>query len=557
MKSKRLIQIFILLGLGVLIYSNVFNGSFQFDDYNSIVSNLNIRNLSDIKAIWNFWPTRFVTYLTIALNYHFNQLNVFGYHLFNLIVHLISGLLVWWYILLTFSSPRMKADKFTPYAEAIAFFAALIFVSHPLQTQAVTYIIQRAACLSALFYLAALCLYSKARLSQNNANVKTGKFYYLGSILAAALAMFTKETAITLPFTLLLYEAYFFKTEKKINWKQLSLFLVLLFLIPAVMLATKSVNLAQAHRVSEAAPGIRPVTYLLTQFKVVATYLRLVFIPFNQNVDYDYPLARSLIQPGVLASLIIIAVILIISFKIRSKYRLLSFCIFWFFLILLPESSILPLADVIFEHRLYLPIVGYGIFLASCLYLLLGKNDSRMAAILLSGIVIFYSFSAYSRNFYWKTEFSLWDDVIRKSPGKVRAYNERGVAFTRIGNYEKALNDFDKSISLNPGYALAYYNRAYAYKSLGDLDSAIREYNSAIEINPKYFEAFNNLGTTYAAKGDTAKAILFFSKAIEVNPDYAQAYYNRAIAYNSQGNYDKARIDFSKAKQINPVYVPR
>ncbi|MFH0762530.1 MAG: tetratricopeptide repeat protein [Candidatus Omnitrophota bacterium] len=452
MNRFKILQVLILIGLGILIYSNTFNSSFQFDDYDSIVSNLNIRNITHIKAIWSFWPNRFITYLTVAFNYHFNQLNVFGYHLFNLLAHLISALLVWWFVLLTFSSPGMKNNKTTRYADSIAFFAALIFVAHPLQTQAVTYIIQRAACLAALFYLGALCLYAKARILQYRASGNTWKPYYIGSILMAALAMFTKEITITLPFMVLLYETYFFRTEKKINWKQLIPFLALLLIIPSVMIATKSVNLAEMHRVSEAAPGIAPVNYLLTQFRVVVTYLRMAFVPFSQNVDYDYPLANSLAQPQVFISLILIAVILIISFKIRSKYRLISFSIFWFFLVLLPESSILPLADVIFEHRLYLPMAGYSIFLATVVYLLLEKRDIRITVILLSIIVAFYSTVAYSRNFYWKSEFSLWDDAIRKSPRKVRAYNERGIAYVRLGNYKKALDNFAMAISLNPDY---------------------------------------------------------------------------------------------------------
>lgn len=554
MNKHKILQLLILLALGILTYSNTFHSSFQFDDYDSIVTNLNIRNIANIKAIWNFWPSRFITYLSVALNYYFGQLNVFGYHLVNLLTHLIAALLAWWFVLLTFRSPGMKNNKASQYADSIAFFAALIFVVHPLQTQAVTYIIQRAACLAAMFYLGSLCLYAKARQMQYRAGADTWNLYYIGSLLMAALAMFTKETTISLPFTVLLYENYFFKTRNKISWKQLAPFLALFFLIPSVMIATRSVNLTEMHRVSEAAPGIAPLNYLLTQFRVIASYLRMVFVPFNQNIDYDYPVASSLAQPLVLGGLILIAVILIISFKIRSKHKLLSFSIFWFFLTLLPESSILPLADVIFEHRLYLPLVGYSVFLVTIFYLLLEKKDIRMTVVLLSIIAAFYAALAYSRNFYWKSEFSLWDDAIHKSPRKLRAYNERGAAYVRIGNYEKALDDFNRAISLNPDYHIAYYNRGQVYKILGNYELAIANYEKAAEISPKYFEAFNNLGTTYAAKGDTAKAILFFNKAIEINPYFAQAYYNRATAYLSEGNGALAQSDYAKARQINPAY---
>jgi hypothetical protein len=554
MNKKKIFAVLLLLALGVLIYSNTFHSSFQFDDYNSIVTNLNIRNIADAKAIWDFWPTRFITYVTIAFNYHFNQLNVLGYHFFNLLAHLLSAFLVWWFILLTFASPRIKSWKVAHYADQIAFFAALLFVSHPLQTESVTYIIQRATCLAALFYLATLCLYAKARMPQDGESPAARKFYYIGSILTAILAMFTKETSITLPFMVLLYENYFFRVGTKMNWKRVFPFLTLLLIIPVVMVATKSVNVAELHRVSEAPPGIAPVNYFLTQLKVIVTYLCMMFVPFNQNIDHDYPLANSLLQPQVIASAMLIAGILIVGFLIRSKYRLLSFCIFWFFLVLLPESSVLPIADVICEHRLYLPMVGYSIFLITAFYLFWGRGDTGITTLVLIGIVAFYSVSAYSRNFYWKNEFSLWNDAILKSPGKVRAYNERGIAYVRAGNYEKALDDFNIAMRLNPNYHLAYYNRAIVYKNQGDYDLAIADYKNAIRINPKYFDAFNNLGTTYAAKSDTSDAILSFSRAIELNPYFAQAYYNRATAYASQGNYDKAESDYAKAKQINPVY---
>src|SRR3990167_5669134 len=218
----RLFSAIILCCVGIIIYSNTLHGSFHFDDTGSIVENVSIRHLTDLAAIWNFWPTRFITYLSLAINYHFNGLNVFGYHLFNLIVHLGSAFLVWWLALLTLSTPRMKDEKISDHGDLIALFIGLLFVAHPIQTQAVTYIIQRAASLAALFYLASLCLYVKSRaLDRGIRNPLIRKFYYGGSLVTAVLAMFTKEMSITLPFMLLLYEYCFLKPKKGLNWKPL------------------------------------------------------------------------------------------------------------------------------------------------------------------------------------------------------------------------------------------------------------------------------------------------------------------------------------------------
>jgi len=185
----KLFSIILISSLGIVVYSNAFHCTFHFDDKYFIIDNYAIRDLGSLKNIWEYYPTRFFTFLSIALNYHFNKLDVFDYHVFNLAVHLTSAFLVWWLILLTLSTPQIKGDdkgksgnkkktfvKSEPafklseenpivkHAQLIALLVALVFVSHPLQTEAVTYIWQRAASMAALFYLASLCFYIKSRL---------------------------------------------------------------------------------------------------------------------------------------------------------------------------------------------------------------------------------------------------------------------------------------------------------------------------------------------------------------------------------------------------------
>lgn len=195
--------VLVLLLAGFIIYSNTFFSPFHFDDGFSISDNLSIRHIQNLKDIWSFWPLRFITYLSLAFNYYFHRLDVLGYYVFNLAVHLGSSLLVWRLSLLTFSTPVMKEQKIARHAGLISFFAGLIFLTHPVQTQAVTYIIQRAASLAAFFYLVSLSLYVKSRLLEGSGR---RIFYYIGSLLAAVLAMFTKEITITLPLMVCLYE---------------------------------------------------------------------------------------------------------------------------------------------------------------------------------------------------------------------------------------------------------------------------------------------------------------------------------------------------------------
>ncbi|MFH1778173.1 MAG: hypothetical protein ABH952_11540 [Candidatus Omnitrophota bacterium] len=246
------IAIIILCLLGVVIYSNTFQSSFHFDDNSSIIENSNITNLADLKAIWNFWPTRFLTYLSIAVNYHFGQLNVVGYHLFNLVVHLVSAIMVWWLVFLTLSTPEMKDNKITRFTHHIAFFVALIFIAHPIQTQAVTYIIQRAASLATLFYLLAVSLYVKSKLVEGETNKR---LYYAGSLITTIIAMFTKETTLTLPLMILLYQAWFFRTKKGINYRRLLPLLVTILVIPLTMIITNTVNIQEMRLSAEGGAG--------------------------------------------------------------------------------------------------------------------------------------------------------------------------------------------------------------------------------------------------------------------------------------------------------------
>ncbi|MBN1526634.1 MAG: tetratricopeptide repeat protein [Candidatus Omnitrophica bacterium] len=580
----------LICAVGIIVYSNTLQSGFHLDDNYSITNNISIIRLDRLKTIWNFWPTRFLTYLSVALNYHFGKLDVAGYHIFNIAIHLIASVLAWRLTLLTLSTPRMKDEAISRHADIIALFVGLIFVSHPVQTQAVTYIIQRATSMSSLFYLASLCLYARSRLSQSPA---ASVLCYAGSLTAAVLAMFTKEMALTLPFAILLYESFFIRNGKKTDWKRVVPLLATFFIIPLTMLATKTVDFVHLRRIPETFPNISPGHYLLTQFRVLVTYLRLIILPFNQNIDYDYPAGRSLLEPSTLASLVLLAAIIIAAVRMRKKYRLASFSVLWSFLALLPESSVIPIRDLIFEHRLYLPMFGFALFTVSAVYYLLGRKNIRLMVGVLIPITIFYGVLAYNRNFVWKDELSLWTDAVKKSPHKSRpymqlatfyqdngdldkalaycdqaieyspnderGYNNRGNVFARKDGHEKAIADFNRVLELNPSYIFGYTNRGLSYQALGDIDRAIADFTISVKLYPPYAEGYFNRGTAYAFKGDVDSAIADFNKAIELNPNHAMAYHNRAVVHYMKEEYGKAWDDVYKGRalglDINPPFL--
>ncbi len=549
MRKYYVNSIFILCFVGIVIYSNTFNSSFHFDDFTAIVSNLRVRHLAEM-----FTTNRSLTFLSFTFNYYLNGLNVFGYHLFNLIVHLGAAIMIWWFVILTLSMPAMKRERIANHSGLIALFTGLVFVTHPIQTQAVTYIVQRATSMATLFYLASMNLYIKSRLLKYE---KRGEviqiFCYLGSLITGGMAMLSKETAATLPLMIIFYEFCFIKEKKDINWKPLiffilvSVFFVILGARPEALLDTLK-NLKGAYQ----------WRYLLTQFRVMVTYIRLFFIPANQNLDYDYPIAKGLMAPSMFASIFLLVVILLVAIRIFSKYRLVSFGIFWFFIASLPYLIILPVKDVIAEHKLYLPMVGCSIFLVAAIYYLFSyifnKKAGRKLIAVLCAVIAVYSVLTYKRNFVWKDEFTLWNDVVHKSPHKARAYNNRGFAYVNKGDLESAIADFSRAIQIQPDDFSAYNNLANIYDKKGSLDEAIAYYTKAIKINPHNAEIYNNRANMYAKKDNLNGAIADYTKALRINRKAAKAYNNRGRLYQLKGNLEDAIADYTKAIQINPDY---
>ena len=567
-----LTAVLILCALGALIYSNTLKAQFQYDDEYNIIKNSNIRDLSDLRSVWDFWPTRFLTYLSIALNYHFGKLDVSGYHVFNIFVHLACSIMVWWLTLLIFSTPAMKKAPGLKWSRQIAFFTGLLFVAHPLQTEAVTYIIQRCTSLAALFYLAALCLFLKSRILMiEGRGIKTYGPYYAASLFCALASFFTKEMTITLPFSVLLCECLFLKNEKGVSWKALLPFIFLLSVIPLTFILTKTADWRSMYRLAEPRPQISPMQYLLTEFRVINTYLRLLFLPVNQNIDYDYPAYKTMMELPVLLSLTVILSILYSAIRLFRKEKLLSFSIFWFFLTLLPESSIIPIHDYIFEHRLYLPIAAFSIFLVYAVYLILGRKNNFKPAFILGLIILAFGSLTFRRNFIWKDNFSLSSDAIKKSPDKARPYTGRGAAYAKQGEYKLALADYDKGLMLyykqlgitadyngiyneilasGSGYPGIFNFLSVKYAEINLFKTAITVASIAVKIDPSNSDAFALLCSFYGNIKKYQEAVNTGREAVSLGPDSALAHYNLAVALFFNGQSAEAALELARSRDL-------
>ena len=556
----NLLFIIAILIAGIIAYSNSFDCSFHFDDnnvFNDIKSRVTVGSAS-IGDWLRLFPSRPIGILTFALNYNIHKLDVWGYHLVNLIIHLINAFLVWWLAWLTLSTPVMKDAEISRHKTMLAFLTGLLFVTHPLATQSVTYIAQRFASQATLFYLLSVILFVQGKLWQGNKN--TPWFLFGGSIVCAVLGMLTKEIVFTLPFAIILYDYCFLKTvpwKLEIKDRGLIIFFIMLVIFILLFFRVYSMNIFDPVPPNQGySYFISMKEYFLTQFSVILTYIRLFILPVNQNLDYDYQLFTGFFQLKTFLSFSLLLGILAMGVLLFKRYRLISFGIFWFFLTMSVESSIIPISqNVIFEHRTYLSSFGFFLALTGAFFYFFKEKHIKIAVIILLMIASINTVLTYQRNKIWKNEYTLWADCVKKSPNKARVHNGFGLVLFAEGKIEDAIDQYNEAIRITPDYTETYNNRGMAYADLGQHQRAIEDYNEAIRITPDYAKAYNNRGVAYATLGQYQRAIEDYNEAIRITQNYAEAYNNRGVAYSDLGQHQRAIEDYNEAIRITPDYA--
>jgi len=361
---RHLIAIALIAGVAFIAYSNTFHVPFQFDDRPNILNNPNVQikvftweRLEQLVKNSYKESIRVFSYFTLALNYYFGEFDVFGYHIVNLFIHIASGIFLYWFLILTFHLPSLR-EKYGSISYKVALFTSLIFISHPIQTQSVTYIVQRMASMGGMFYLLSLVLYIKGRCSTGWPRI----FYIGGMVLSYLLGVFTKENVAILPLFIVLYEFFFFqKLDLSSRGKNV------LFVLIGVLLILGAFGFfiwgERYIRLIKEGYEYRSFTMLervLTQSRIVLYYLTLLAFPHPSrlNLDYDFPISQTILDPPTtLISILIIAGLIGYSIWIAKRKPVLSYFILWYFGNLVIESSIFPL-EMVYEHRLYLPAVG-------------------------------------------------------------------------------------------------------------------------------------------------------------------------------------------------------
>ncbi len=575
--NRSFVHIALLAFVIVLIYSNTLTAPFEFDDTGNIVDNPAIRNihyffdtaqfekleiLDSVRSILN---TRYVGYLSFAANYAVHGLDVTGYHLVNILIHILNSVLLYLILQSTFRTPCFQNRNTAAFSadsrNFVALFTSLLFAVHPIQTQAVTFIVQRFASLAALFYLLSLLAYIRFRLD-DSASIRRYLFYAV-SLISTILAMKTKEFSLLLPLMIGLYEFTFFEGTTIRRLLHLIPYALTICIIPLSMSVAAS-NMSGAN--------INIMTwdnYLYTQFRVIVTYLRLLVFPVNQNVDYDYPIYRSFLVPEVVLSFLFLLSILSIGiwlFRISRDqnlesspwYRLSSCGIFWFFITAAPESSVIPIKDVIFEHRMYLPSIGFFLAMTICIMLMflrLGKRflqTRKIMTLFMFLLVVIFSVTAYARNYVWKDSVKLWEDIVRKSPNKPLPRYNLGIAYADCGRLHDAINSYNEVIRINYAYSTDVYNNlGLAYLTVGEVDQAIRvlEYISRTSIDS---DIHFNLANAYMAKGQADKAVVAYKTALQRRPNDANFHFYLGVAYAKLGLNNEAINEYATVVRLRP-----
>jgi tetratricopeptide (TPR) repeat protein len=568
----------LLVVAGILVYANSFSGVFLLDDLRAIVDNPHIRSLWPLSETLQSPPQSTVSgrplvSLTLALSYALSGLRPWGYHLINLLIHLCGGLLLFGIVrrTLRLSSGRTVAAAESPgilNGDALALAIALLWVVHPLQTQSVTYIIQRAEALMGLFYL--LTLYSFVRSATSARPWAWG----ILAVVACAAGMLTKEVMASAPIIVFLFDAIFLAGCPRRALRQrgaLHAALAATWLVLAVALVSGPRSETAGFGVKE----ITPFEYARTQPGVILHYLRLVIWPHPLCLDYHWPIARSLdavILPAALVATLLALTVWALVYRPRIGFLGAAF-----FLILAPTSSVVPIHDIAFEHRMYLPLAAaLALGVLGIRWLLVkifpvapvsrdrpGTPAHQVIAIALVALAaVELGGMTFMRNRDYRSALAMWEEVARVRPENPRAHCNIGVVRTQRGDLDGAIAAYSEAVRVEPTHVLANYNLGTALREKGRVNEAERHFREALRGRPDYIEAHINLGSTLVEQGRLDEAIDEFRAALNGQPGgtvpleqlQVQAYMHLGNALARKNAWNEAIAAYESALQLNPDY---
>src|SRR5882762_279819 len=490
---------------GILLFGASFNDPFHFDD-TLITGDSNVTNPARWSHFFNPLYLRQLTFFSFYLNHLVGGVSPGGYHLVNVALHIANAVLLFFLL-----------GRF--FERWIAIAAAAVFLVHPIQSEPVLYIYQRSVLLACFFSLLGLIALDERR-------------HWL-AVLFFFLAFEGKESAIAIPLAVAaLYErrlsAVIYSGGALPRLRSADRRYRIALLAGAIVLAVSTLGILvywQEQTVGVgAADQISPLKYLLAETRVIYTYLRLLFFPYPQSLEYEFPASGGVLH---IAGLLAIFAAAWWLFR-HERWRVPGFSILAFFILLAPTSSIIPSTDAAFEHRLYLPMLAFSLLAAWLLSRAARRTWIAVALLLILGVL------TIRRGTVWSSEIALWEDTVKRAPGKARVWFNLGGAYLNT-DLAKARPAFLHAVELQPDFVEATYDLGVIEQRQQNWSRALAYYERTVEKNPQYWPAWNNMGNTLFAMGQRERAVQYFDKTLSLNRDYWPAQYNIAIVHFMSG----------------------
>lgn len=577
---KPQLAILIIVAAVFMVYLNALRNDFVFDDKFLCVENEIIRDVKNIPKIFgsefqisetNTGFYRPLVILSLLVDYQIWGLTSVGFHLTNIILHLLTVILIYFFVLNLFKDGR------------VSFWASLLFAIHPVHASNIAWISGRGDVLCALFYMLSLFLF-----------IKSGKsvLYFLGSLISFFFALISKEMAASLPLIIALYLFCFQeKEEGKSRWPGFLQQCLPYFLVLFVYFLIRAFVIGQAIKhvlIAEELPY-----RMMTMADVVVKYIGLLIFPAQLNIFYLTSLITTIINSQFIFAAFLIVTILVIAIKLYNRHRGIFFAVFWFFITLIPISNIIPLPlTMMTEYWIYIPSIGFCILIG--LIVIKITLWQRGAFLLLCGFLLAGSLTIISINRTWRNELIFYTRMTTYAPQYFLGHYNLGNAYFKMSKNDLAIQEYKKAIELNPDYMSTYINLGGVYNIQHSFDEAIALFKKALEINPddkeakaniliaeenkKKFEGkpvksmeeieaqiqetvakkpddpntLNNAGVIYAQKGQVDKALEYFEKAASFKPNDINIYINLGNAYAVKGLTEKAVEAFNLALEKDP-----
>lgn len=547
--SVRAAALLIVLA-SLAAYANSFGGTWIFDDHASIVNNPTIRQ-------WRtalFPPSggltvsgRPILNLSFAASYALSGYAPWGHHLLNWLIHTLAGLTLFGVVRRTLLLPGLTR-RFSTDATPLALLIALLWTLHPLQTESVTYLVQRAESLMGLFFLLTFYTYLRGTVADNSSRAKAAPpraIWFTASVIACLLGIATKEVVVAAPLLVLLHDRAFVAGSFRAAWQTRRGFYLGLFgtwvPLAALVLGTG----ANRGGTSGFDVGVTAVGYWLTQFEAITRYLALSFWPHRLVFEYGTFWTASVAEVVPYAAVVIPLVLATLWALWRRPA--LGFLGFWFFAILAPTSIIPGTIQMIVEHRMYLPLAAVLTFAVLALYPQLGPR------LLWSGFAVALALATLTerRNRDYRSELTLWGDTVAKRPANASAHNGLALAQLTAGDPAAALPHLAAATRLSPARADYCANYAGALARSGQLDQAIAHYTEALRLNPRYAEAHASLALVLSEAGNPTEALRHAETATRLAPQFAGAHSNFGVVLLRSGRPAEAAQSLTTALALD------